>query len=63
MIDNGKSTLSVDEIIKAPIENIIRLANWIGVPINHLTDKPNSKYRIACAIVRWNKRNPQSKRD
>ena len=56
-----KPALTVDDIIKTPLENIIRLANWMGVRTDHLIDKPNPKWLIACAIVRWNKRNPQAK--
>lgn len=51
--------LTAEQIFGAPIESIIRLARWMGVPIDHLLDKPDAKWRIAAAIVRWNKKHPQ----
>ena len=53
--------LDVDQIFKARLEDIIRLARFLGAKIDSYLDKPDAKWRIACAIVRWNKKNPQKK--
>lgn len=55
--------LGADQIFKADIKNIIRLAEFIGIPnIDKMSLFPDFKYRLSCAIVRWYKKNPQKKR-
>lgn len=53
--------LGVEELLKVRFEDVCRLARWMGVKYEHLLDKPNAHWRVACAIIRWNKRNPQSR--
>lgn len=55
----GRQDISVDIMMPAEIENIIRLANFLGIDIEKLRGLPDAKWRICCAIARWNKRNPQ----
>lgn len=56
------SDLTVDQIFKGKLENIIRLAQFIGLNFNKIQDKPGFKYRLSCAIIRWYKKNPQRKK-
>ena len=54
--------LSVDQLFKARLEDLIRLAQWMGVPkFEALRARADAKWQIACAIVRWNKRHSQSR--
>lgn len=52
-------TLSVDTMMKAKLEYIIRLANYIGIDIDRYKGKSDEKWRIVTAIARWYKLNPQ----
>ena len=58
----GRQDISVDTMMPAEIDNLIRLANFLGVNLEKLKNLPDAKWRICCAIARWNKRNPQPKR-
>jgi hypothetical protein len=53
--------ISVEIMMPAELENLIRLANFLGIETEHLKNKPGAKWLICCAIARFNKRNPQLK--
>jgi hypothetical protein len=57
----GRQDISVENMMGAKLENLIRLANFLGIDIEKLKELPDAKWRISCAIARWNKRNPQPK--
>ena len=54
--------LSADQLFKADIVNLIRLAGVLKIDLSKIIKKPDAKWRIACAIVRYYKLNPQPKR-
>ncbi len=56
------SDLTVDQIFKGKLENIIKLAQFIGLNFNKIQNKPDFKYRLSCTIIRWYKKNPQRKK-
>jgi len=60
-IDKRERDLNVAQIYGASIENIRRLAKWLGIDVSKYEGSPEAKWRIACAIVRYNKKNPQTK--
>jgi hypothetical protein len=60
--DDGRCRdLNIDQIYGASLENIERLAKWLGIDVSKYEGTPEAKWRIACAIVRHNKKNPQTK--
>ena len=54
--------LTVDQIFKAKLENIIRLAESLELDFQKISTKPDFKYRLSCNIIRWYKKNPQQKK-
>jgi len=55
-------TLSIDQMMGAKLNNLIRLANYIGIDIQKYLGKPDQHWRIATAIARWYKQHPQKKK-
>ena len=54
------SIITFDALMSALFENVVRLArSYEGLNIEKHLQSQNSKYKIACAILRWNNRNPQ----
>ncbi len=52
--------ITFDTLMSATLENLVRLARSCkGLDVEECLQSQNSKYRIACAILRWNNRNPQ----
>jgi hypothetical protein len=54
-------TIAFDTLMKASIVNLRRLARSIGISVRAV-GAPDEKYKVAVAISRWYKRNPQPKR-
>ncbi len=59
----GRIDISVEIMMGAKLEDVVRLANFLGMDIEKLKDLPDAKWRIACSIARWNKRNPQKRHE
>jgi len=54
--------LSTDQLFKADIAALIRLAKSLEIDLSKILTKPDAKWRIACAIVRYYKKNPQKRK-
>jgi hypothetical protein len=39
--------------------SLLRLAKALNIDVSNIMGKPDTKWRLSCAIARWYKKNPQ----
>ena len=54
--------MKLDDLLKAHINNVIRLANFLKIDTEKYKNCPNKHWKIAIAILRWYKKNPVKKK-
>ena len=62
MIFTFYNPIAVVNLMKVPLDSVLRLAKWIGAPLPRRERYPNDRayqYRVACAVNRQVKRHPK----